>query len=213
MNQKTLIFLHGFLSSAQGTKVQFLRQKLTSEVMVAFHAIEFNPTPRDFEFMTVTGQVNRVRQYVLDYRLEAVSLIGSSLGGLVALHYAYRYGGVTRLLLLAPALWYDLDRTPAADLKAWEISGRRRLWHDAFQAELPLHYDYHLDRLRFNPPPPPPVETVIIHGFNDEVVSIDGSRRYAAAYPERVRLVEVDSDHRLSDQLDLMWREVRSALI
>jgi hypothetical protein len=213
MNHKTLIFLHGFLSSAQGTKVRFLRQKLAGKLEVDFHAVEFNPTPRDFEFMTVTGQINRLRQYVLDHRLEPVSLIGSSLGGLVALHYAHRYGGVAKLLLLAPALGYEAGPDPAGELKDWQASGLRRLWHDGLQAELPLRYEYHLDRLRFNPPPPPPVDTIILHGLNDEVVPIAGSRQYAAAYPARVRLREVDSDHRLSDQLDRIWREVEATLL
>ena len=60
MNRKHLIFLHGFASSGQGAKAQFLRQKCYALPDVEFHAIDFNPTPRDFEFMTVTGMINRL---------------------------------------------------------------------------------------------------------------------------------------------------------
>jgi pimeloyl-ACP methyl ester carboxylesterase len=36
-----------------------------------------------------------VRQYILDRELTDVSLIGSSMGGLVGLNYAHRFGDVT----------------------------------------------------------------------------------------------------------------------
>jgi predicted esterase YcpF (UPF0227 family) len=62
----SLVFLHGFLSSARGSKSRFLAEKLAATPDADFHAIELNPTPRDFEYMTVTGQINRLRQYVLD---------------------------------------------------------------------------------------------------------------------------------------------------
>ncbi len=37
---------------------------------------------------------------------------------------------------------------------------------------------------------------------------IAGSRTYAARFPEQVTLIEVDSDHRLGDQLDLIWQQL-----
>ena len=156
--------------------------------------------------MTVTGQINRLRHDILTRQLEPVGLIGSSLGGQVALNYAHRYGGVAWLLLLAPALVYTPTHnlTPE-ELAGWQENGTRRLWHDGLNREIPLRYDFHLDRLTYAEPPPPPVPTVIVHGVNDDVVPIGGSRNYAAAYPELVSLIEVDSDHRLNDQLDLIW--------
>jgi pimeloyl-ACP methyl ester carboxylesterase len=170
-----------------------------------FHAIDFNPTPRDFEHMTVTGQINRLRQYVLDHGLEPLCLVGSSLGGQVALHYAHRYGGVLSLLLLAPALHDHAGRDPADELAAWEATGQRSIWHDAFGQEVPLRFQFHLDRQQYAQPPPPPAPAVIIHGVGDEVIPVASSRTYAAAYPEEVQLVEVDSGHRLVDQLELIW--------
>jgi pimeloyl-ACP methyl ester carboxylesterase len=103
---KHLIYLHGFASSANGRKAQYLRPLLGALPAVAFHAVEFSPTPADFEYLTITGMINRLRQYILDHKLDSVSLIGSSMGGLVALNYAHRFHGVTRLLLLSPALTY-----------------------------------------------------------------------------------------------------------
>ena len=54
---------------------------------------------------------------------------------------------------------------------------------------------------------------VIIHGRNDVVGPIEHSRSYAANYPDQTELVEVDSDHRLNDQLDLIWKYGQSFLL
>ena len=213
MANQTIIYLHGFLSSAQGTKADYFGQQIMAYPEVTFRAIELNPTPRDFEFMTITGQINRLRQYVLDHQFESVSLIGSSLGGQVALHYAYRYGGVDKLLLLAPALFYSVSRYEPNELAQWQISGVRNLWHDGLQEEAPLRYQFHLDRLQYNHPVHPPAPTVIIHGRNDDVVPITGSRQYASANPDNVTLIEFDSDHRLNDQLLLIWDHIQTFLL
>jgi pimeloyl-ACP methyl ester carboxylesterase len=101
-----LIYLHGFASSAGGRKVQYLRPRLAERSDATFHAVEFSPMPADFEYLTITGMINRLRQYILDRKLTDVCLIGSSMGGLVGLNYAHRYGGVAHLLLLSPALTY-----------------------------------------------------------------------------------------------------------
>ena len=106
MADQLFLYLHGFASSAQGTKARYLRERFEVKPGRAFEAIDFNPTPRDFEYMTITGQINRLRQFLLERGWERVCLIGSSLGALVGLQYAHRFGGVERLWLLAPALAY-----------------------------------------------------------------------------------------------------------
>ncbi len=207
MKQKTIIFLHGFASSGQGIKAQFLQKKCRSIPGLDFHAFDFSPTPRDFEYMTVTGMINRLRQYILDRQLENVRLIGSSMGALVALNYAHRFGGVVNLLLLAPALAYrsGIDRTEA---KQWQETGTGPVSHYAFDKEVPLRYEFEEDGLKYADPVPPPVKMMIVHGRSDAILPIAGSRAYAANYPQKVQLVEVDSDHRLNDQLDLIWQQV-----
>ena len=207
MRPKTLILLHGLASSGQGTKAQFLRQKCQSHPEIAFHAFDFNPTPRDFEFMTITGMINRLRQYILDHRLENIRLIGSSMGALVGLNYAHRYGGIVNLLLLAPALAYrsGADRTEAA---RWQESGVGPVFHFAFGREVPLLYAFEEDGVRYINSIAPPAPMLLVHGRSDDVLPISGSRAYAANYPQKVQLVEVDSDHRLNDHLDLIWRHV-----
>ena len=213
MDKKTVIYLHGFASSGQGAKARYFRSQYEPFPHVTFHAIEFNPTPKDFEYMTITGLINRLRQYLLDHSHNKISYIGSSLGALVGLHYAHRFGGVERLFLLAPALTYLTGKYTEAELQHWLREGTINVAHFAFEQEIPLRYDYHLDGLRYLQPVPPPAPLLIIHGRNDEVVPIENSRRYAASFPDQTHLVEVDSDHRLNDQLDLIWEYVQSFLL
>lgn len=104
MGKKTILFLHGFASSGQSTKARYFRDKCEALPQVDYHAIDFAPTSKDFEYITTTGLVDRLRQYVLDHGLNAFGIIGSSYGGLVSTHYAHRFGGVEWMLLLAPGL-------------------------------------------------------------------------------------------------------------
>ncbi len=209
MTRKTLIFLHGFVSSDQGFKAQFLRQQCETLPDVAFHAINFNPTPRDFEFMTVTGMINRLRQYILDRKLGNVRLIGSSMGALVALNYAYRYQDVQNLLLLAPALAYRFG-VQRGEAKNWQTAGATPVFHYAFEKEIPLRYEFELDGLKYADPVPPPAKIMIVHGRSDDILPIQNSRSYAAAHPNLVQLIEVNGDHRLNDHLDLIWQQTKT---
>jgi len=213
MDNKTIFYLHGFASSGQGTKAQFFREKFEPFPEVEYHAFEFTPTPKDFEYMTITGSINRLRQYLLDHQHEKVSFIGSSLGGLIGLQYAHRYGGVEKLLLLAPALTHRAAGRSEAELQQWKSEGVMQVSHYAFQQEVSLRYDYRLDALQYTEPAPPPTPIMIIHGQNDDVVPIEYSRVYAASFPHQAQLIEVDSDHRLNDQLEFIWGQARSFLL
>ena len=213
MDNKTVLFLHGFASSGQSTKAQYLRERFKALPQVEFQAIDFNPTPRDFEYMTVTGLINRLRQYVLDHRLENLSLIGSSLGGLIGLHYAHRFGGVEKMLLLAPGLSWLSGGLSEKELEQWKKAGVGPVFHYAFEKELPVRYDLHVDGLCYLEPIPPTTPITIIHGRNDDVVPIDNSRKYAANFPDKIRLIEVDADHTLNDLLPFIWEHIQSFLL
>jgi hypothetical protein len=213
VEKKTILLLHGFASSGQSTKAQYFREKFKALPQVEFHAIDFNPTPKDFEYVTTTGLINRLRQYVLDHHLENVSIIGSSYGGLVGLHYAHRFGGVEKMLLLAPGLVWLSGGLSEEELEHWEKAGSEPVSHYAFEKEIPLRYDLHVDGLRYLEPIPPATPITIIHGRNDNVVPIDHSRKYAANFPDMVHLIEVDADHDLNDRLEFVWGHVQSFLL
>jgi pimeloyl-ACP methyl ester carboxylesterase len=210
---RTILFLHGFASSARTTKAQYLRKKLEPLPQVVFHALDMNPTPIDFEYMTTTGLINRVRQYVLDHDLAPLSIVGSSFGGLVALHYAHRYAGVEKLLLLAPAVRWLSGRLSRQELAQWKAAGTSPVLHYAFHESLPLRYALHADGLNYMEPIPPAVPTLIIHGNRDTSVPTEDSRAFAAEHHDKVQLVEVDADHDLNGHLPLIWRHLQAFLL
>jgi pimeloyl-ACP methyl ester carboxylesterase len=212
VEKKQILYLHGFASSAQCTKARYLREEFKA-LQVEFHAVDFNPTPNDFEHMTTTGLINRLRQYVLDHHLGNISIIGSSYGGLVALHYAHRFGGVEKMLLLAPGLSWLSGGLSEKELEQWEKAGAVPVFHCAFEQEIPVRYDLQADGLGYLEPVPPAAPVTIVHGQDDETVPIGPSRVYAADFPDSVRLVEVDADHDLNGHLEFIWGYVQSFLL
>ena len=213
MSEHTIVFLHGFASSAQSTKALYLRGRFDGQSSVRFCVVNFNPTPADFEYMTTTGQINRLRQYVLDHELGTVDLIGSSYGGLIALHYAHRFGGVDRMLLLAPGLCWLNGGLSQEELAYWKDRSTVPVHHPAFGRDIPIRYDLQRDGLGYLAFIPPPAPALIVHGQNDSTVPLEHSREYATAYPDTVQLIEVNADHDLNGHLELIWSLVQSFLL
>lgn len=212
MKPMSHLYLHGFASSPQGEKAKFLRGKYQELEDQRFLAVNFNPTREDFQRMTITGMINRLRQYILDHELEGPHLIGSSLGGLISLRYAADYP-TGKILLLAPLLAYQSLNMSDQALAMWEKQDTLEIDHYAFPGKIPLSYQFHGDGLNYQDMIQPPGEIMILHGRSDERVPIEDSRYYAEKYPEQVQLIEVDSDHRLADQHAQIWDLVQEFLL
>lgn len=207
MEKSAVVYLHGFASSDRGEKGRYFQDKAQDINDFHYLAVNFNPTPRDFRFLSITGMINRVRQFLLDHQVNEPLLIGSSLGGLVSLRYAELYP-VRRMLLLAPLLAYQSLSMNEKELSSWKRKGTVEIDHYAFAGKLPLAYRFHQDALQYTEMVEPRAATQIIHGRWDETVPIEDSRYYAEKYSQQVSLLEVDSDHRLADQHDLIWEQV-----
>ena len=213
-----VILLHGFLSSGKSGKATFLYEKFESNPDIHFHPFDFNPTPKDFEYMTVSGMINRLRQYIIDQKIETCTLVGSSMGALVALNYAHRFsdghrfGSVEQLLLLAPLLAYFFGSRDDQSAVPTDPDLVEMVQHYGFDQLLPLRAELDMDGLLYKKTVPPPAPITIVHGRFDEVIPIQHSQAYAAQYPDQVQLVETDSDHRLSDKLDLIWQMMAQIL-
>lgn len=209
----SVVHVHGFASSARSTKAKYLAERMESVRGAEFYALDLNPTPTDFRYLTTTGAIGRLRQYVLDRRIEDLAFVASSFGGLVATYYAHRFGGVTRMLLLAPLLRWKLDWLSEAQLKKWREEGTAPIPHYGFGGELPLDFGFYEDGQRYQKGAPPVVPTLIMHGRNDEIVSIGNSRTYAKEHPDQVRLLELDTGHDLNDHLETIWEQVQAFVL
>jgi pimeloyl-ACP methyl ester carboxylesterase len=209
MTEKTILLLHGFASSGKSAKAKYLKAKFSDLPGIRFVPFDFNPTPRDFEYMTVSGMIDRLRQELNKQKTGELHLIGSSMGGLVALHYAARYGGDS-LLLLAPLLSYQSLGMTHDVIQWWKKRGFVEIDHYGFPGKLPLRYHFHQDAGYYREMIPPPAPTRIIHGVHDRQVHIDNSRVYAEDFPEQVELYEVDSDHGLADQYGVIWEHIHA---
>lgn len=210
MVEETVIFLHGYATRGglKGAKAKFFHDKLKPYGHIDFYAIDFNPTAKDFQYHTITGMIDRLRQFIIERSFNEVTLIAISQGANVALNYAHRYGDVKHLLLLAPELFYDAYST-SDELNAWEKAVNEPTFHYGFQEQILLNYGHHQDGLRYINSPSPPAPIILIHGINDASIPIDRSRLYASRYPNQVHLIEVESNHFLDDQHELIWEHIK----
>lgn len=179
---------------------------------LAAHAVDLripDLNAPDFEHLTLTAILRRVADAVRACPPGPVGLIGSSLGGLAALHFADTYRAtegarVTKLLLLAPALDFARRRWRAepAQMAEWARTGWRTWHHYGSGAAQRVHYGFVEDLAHYDSyAVMVDLPICIIHGRGDASVPAEESERFAAGRPH-VDLRLVDSDHELLDQID-----------
>jgi pimeloyl-ACP methyl ester carboxylesterase len=199
---QSLVYLHGFASSPQSAKAQYLRDRLQA-VGQPWICPDLNQD--DFTHLTLSRQLGYVQTLLPQ---QPVTVIGSSLGGLTAAWLADRAPQVERLVLLAPAfgfLDHWLPRLGAATVTHWQTTGYLSVYHYGAKTQMPLHYGFVTDAQRYDQRHlQRSLPTLILHGRHDEVIPISASRDYAASRPW-VTLVELDSDHSLGNVLPPIW--------
>jgi len=203
-----VFYLHGFASSPGSTKVQYFTQKL-AERGVALQCPDFNEP--DFRSMTMTRMLGQ-----LEVRLRSVegptTLMGSSLGGTLAIIAASRFGAsVDRLVLLAPAVMFgdpDQHLVPREQIEIWKRRGEFEFFHYGYGEQRCLSYAFYDDSLKYDPfgtlcPQP----ALIFQGTRDSLVDPRDVQRFAAARPN-MRLSLLDDDHQLVGSLPRIWSDV-----
>jgi pimeloyl-ACP methyl ester carboxylesterase len=206
----SIFYLHGFASSPQSNKAQEFARRFAAKG-IQLRIPDLNVP--SFEQLTLTAMLEKVAQEVDACPPGDVYLMGSSMGGAVALHFCDRYRGtqasrVRKLFLMAPAFdfaanrWRDLGE---AGINAWRETGSHPFFNYAAGGIRPVHYGlfedlqgYESYGLQLELP------MLIFHGQRDESVEVEQSIRFASTRPN-VDLRVVDSDHQLLDQTDGMW--------
>jgi hypothetical protein len=206
----TIIYCHGFASSPASTKATAFAQRLEARG-VSVRIPDLNVP--DFGHLTLTAMLECVAEEIRTCPPGAIYLMGSSLGGAVALHFTDRYRAVEgarveKLLLIAPGLDFAANRLRQlgeAGMARWKEAGWREVYHYGYKEQRCLHYMVHEDSLvydSFGISLDLPIR--IYHGTRDEIVDCEQSRRFAKNRPN-VQLQLLDSDRELLDQVDVIW--------
>ena len=204
------IYLHGFGSDPMSPKAQFFNQQFRA---AGLPIVVPDLNVPSFEQLTITACLAEVERVISGFPSEAkVGIVGSSLGGLIALFAADRCKNVSYVMLLAPAL--GLFRVNFVGLgkpgvRAWERNGFLEVFHSPSNRNRRLSADFVADarqyderNLRLSIP------VTIVHGQRDEVVDPHLSITYARAH-HNVKLHLVDDDHSLLASITQIWEWLR----
>lgn len=209
-------YLHGFASSPASGKARFFREHL-AEKGFGLDCPDFNVP--DFPSLTVTRMLDQ-----LDAAIDArppgpVALIGSSLGGFVAVHAASRRKPaagqarpVTRLVLLAPALDFGLDDRLDPVVREWRRDGRRQVFHYAYGRPMEIGFELYEDARGHDAASVSlDIPILIFQGKRDDVVRPQVAIAFANRRPN-VTLRLLDDDHLLQAHLPDIWDETEKFL-
>jgi pimeloyl-ACP methyl ester carboxylesterase len=204
-----IIYLHGFASSPASGKARFFADRLREAgAHVDIPALDAG----DFEHLTISAQLHLIEDLAAG---EAVSLIGSSMGGYLAALYAARHPKVSRLVLLAPAFCFAhrwQERMGADAVDAWRTSGAVQVYHYGDNRDRSLSSALLIDGLQYEDYPDFHQPALIFHGEHDDVVPADYSATFAASH-SNAHLEILDSGHDLHNVLDYMAPKVEAFLL
>lgn len=202
-----VLYLHGFASSPDSSKARFFAKQLAAK-RIAFLAPDLNAP--DFSRLTVTRMLDQAGA-ILEAAGEPAAVIGSSLGGFVAVQAALKYPAqVDRLVLLAPALEFDgrrLSELGDRGLTAWQSSDHLNVFHYGYGRMMSVGYELYADAARYSADVRLAQPVQIFQGRRDTAVDPAAVERWAAARPN-VELRMLDDDHQLHASLPYIWGEV-----
>lgn len=207
-----VLYLHGFASSARSSKAAFLAAKLADRG-VTLESPDLNAP--DFSTLTVTRMIGQVGA-AIGAGDGPVTLVGSSLGGFVAIQAALQPAArVQRLVLLAPALDFGGNRMRelgGVGLESWKASNTMDVFHYGYGRVIPVHYELYADARRYDPFTATltlPVQ--VFQGRRDTAVDPDTVERWSKGRGN-VELHMLDDDHQLHGSLDYIWSEMERFL-
>src|SRR3954466_3331483 len=146
-----VFYLHGFASSAQSSKAAFFRERLNAR-QVAVITPDFNQP--DFTSLTMTRMLDQLGRELSAANDGSIALIGSSLGGTLAILAAARFGArIDRLVLMAPAVMFAKPGhhlLPPERIDEWRRNGDLRGRRYAYGDERPLGFAFYRDSLDYD---------------------------------------------------------------
>jgi pimeloyl-ACP methyl ester carboxylesterase len=203
------LYLHGFASGVDSGKARFLRGRF-AELGLNLEVPDL--AQGDFENLTISGQLRVIDRHL---NSDSACLIGSSLGGYLTALYASSHPEIERVVLLAPAFGFARrwpDKLGTAATAQWERTGYMDVFHYGENAQRRISWKIIQDGRNYPDEPSFSQPALIFHGIRDDVVPSEFSRSFAANRPN-VTLRLLDSDHQLTDSVDLIWAETKQFLL
>jgi uncharacterized protein len=207
-----ILYLHGFASSPNSTKAAYFADRLRDRG-IALESPDFNAP--DFRTMTMTRMLDQLGVAIARAK-EPATLIGSSLGGTLAILAAARFGArIDRLVLLAPAVMFAKPGhhlLPPERVDQWRRLGALPFFHYGFGEERPLDVSFYEDSLAhdaFNAQFTQPA--LVFQGLRDASVDHRTVEAFASGRPN-VTLALLDDDHQLIASLPRMWQDIEGFL-
>src|SRR6186997_92126 len=184
-----VFYLHGFASSPDSSKATYFSNRLAARGL-RMECPDLNQP--DFSRLTVSRMLQQVEDRIRALPPGNVALIGSSLGGFVAVEAAARQANrerhpITQLILLAPAVdleWEKWSELGSAGVEGWRRAGSVNVFHYAFDEDRQLAFGFYEDANRYHVSAhrlPQPM--LIFQGRQDESVSPAAVERFAAVQP------------------------------
>lgn len=208
-----ILYLHGFASSSKSTKAGYFAERFRRHG-IRFHCPDLNEP--DFSTLTMTRMLEQVRREVEAVDEAAVTLMGSSLGGTLAVLAAELLGPrVEHLVLMAPAVMFAKPShhlLPPERVDEWRRRGSLPFFHYGDNEERELGVEFYEDSLRhdafaaaFSQP------TLIFQGLHDQSVDCRTVEQFAHTR-RNVTLSLLDDDHQLIKSLPRIWTDLEAFL-
>jgi pimeloyl-ACP methyl ester carboxylesterase len=203
------VYLHGFCSGPNTFKGNYFRDRFAARGLV-LHTPDLNGG--DFEHLSLSGQLAAVRELLAELDGD-VRVIGSSMGGYLAVLLAQEDARIRDMVLMAPAFRFVeriLNSMTPDQGRAWRDDGYITVYHYQYQEDRRLHYGIVEDAAQYDQRTlNRAVPALIFHGINDETVPYGLSIEYLRANPQ-AQLSLLPSEHTLGDQVDPMWDAMRA---
>lgn len=216
-NGLCVLYLHGFGSVQTGEKAEFFRQRALEEGF-AFCSFDFQGhgqsggTMRDLSLTRNLEDLSRVLAYLREKDCDRICLLGSSMGGGVAIWYsALHPDEIVAGLHIAPALHLEeglVSWVGPEGCRTWQETGSIHFENDLVSCELGWDLIEDLRKYSFEQL----LQTyrtpaLLLQGKLDTSVPWKEAVDFAArcAGPEVELHLFADGDHRLTDRKDRLW--------
>ena len=204
-----VFYLHGFASSPRSTKVRYFSERLAGHGVVV-HCPDFNEP--DFGTLTISRMLEQLGGEISGLAPGSVALMGSSLGGALAILAAARFPTqVNRLVLMAPAVMFAKPGhhlLPPERIDEWRRRGTLPFFHYAYDEPRDLRFEFYEDSLSHDPFDVQfHQSTLVFQGVHDASVDYRTVEAFAKTR-SNVVLSLLDDDHQLIASLPRMWEDI-----